>query len=45
MDRLIDVHKKEEDIKYHVACKANSEGYMDEGGLLALRVIKTVMDQ
>ena len=45
VDRLIGVHEKEKNIKYHVACKANGDGYMDEGGLLALRVIKTVMDQ
>ncbi|MCR5670850.1 MAG: DUF1972 domain-containing protein [Butyrivibrio sp.] len=30
VDRLIEQHQNETSIKYHVACKANGDGYMDE---------------
>ena len=30
VDRLIGEHENEPSIKYHVACKANGDGYMDE---------------
>ena len=30
VDRLIGEHENETTIKYHVACKANGEGAMDE---------------
>ena len=34
VDRLIGEHENEKDIKYHVACKANGDGCMDESKLL-----------
>jgi len=33
VDRLIGEHENEPSIKYHVACKANGDGYMDENKL------------
>ena len=36
VDRLICEHEKEQTIKYHVACKANGEGYMDETKLSSI---------
>lgn len=36
VDRLIGEHEKEKTIKYHVACKANGEGYMDETKLSSI---------
>ncbi len=33
VDRLIGEHENETRIKYHVACKANGDGYMDESKL------------
>ena len=30
VDRLIGEHEHEDSIKYHVACKANGDGFMDE---------------
>lgn len=33
VDRLIQEHENENSIKYHVACKANGDGYMDESKL------------
>lgn len=33
VDRLIGEHEDEKDIKYHVACKANGDGCMDESKL------------
>lgn len=33
VDRLISEHKNEPNIKYHVACKANGDGLMDESKL------------
>lgn len=44
VDRLIGVHKKEEGIKYHVACKANGDGYMDESRLDGIKVLKKNSD-
>ena len=40
VDRLIKEHESELDIKYHVACKANGAGYMDETKLEGIRVTK-----
>ena len=40
VDRLIGEHEHEESIKYHVACKANGDGYMDESKLDGVRVLK-----
>lgn len=36
VDRLIGEHENEDSIKYHVACKANGDGYMDESKLLSI---------
>ncbi|ORU01448.1 Alpha-D-GlcNAc alpha-1,2-L-rhamnosyltransferase [Anaerovibrio sp. JC8] len=36
VDRLIGEHENELTIKYHVACKANGEGYMDETKLSSI---------
>lgn len=33
VDRLISQHKDDKTIKYHVACKANGDGFMDESRL------------
>lgn len=33
VDRLICEHEKEKTFKYHIACKANGDGYMDESKL------------
>ena len=33
VDRLIGEHEYEQSIKYHVACKANGDGFMDESKL------------
>lgn len=33
VDRLIGEHENENSIKYHVACKANGDGFMDESKL------------
>lgn len=30
VDKLIEQHQNESSIKYHIACKANGDGYMDE---------------
>ena len=38
VDRLIEEHEKDESIKYHVACKANGDGHMDESKLDGVRV-------
>lgn len=40
VDRLVDEHQFESKIKYHVACKANGEGFMDEGKLSGIKVLK-----
>ena len=40
VDRLIGEHEHEENIKYHVACKANGDGYMDESKLDGIKVLK-----
>lgn len=40
VDRLIGEHEFETKIKYHVACKANGEGFMDENKLSSIEVIK-----
>lgn len=40
VDRLIGEHEKELSIKYHVACKANGDGCMDETKLEGVKVIK-----
>lgn len=40
VDRLIDEHKDELSIKYHIACKAGGDGCMDESKLEDIRVYK-----
>ncbi len=40
VDRLISEHKEEKTIKYHIACKANGDGFMDETKLDGVRVLK-----
>lgn len=40
VDRLIGEHEKEKNIKYHVACKANGSGFMDESKLSDIKVLK-----
>ncbi|MCR5778800.1 MAG: DUF1972 domain-containing protein [Lachnospiraceae bacterium] len=40
VDRLIGEHENEKSIKYHVACKANGDGFMDESKLNAITVLK-----
>lgn len=40
VDRLIGEHEHEDSIKYHVACKANGDGHMDERKLNGVRVLK-----
>ena len=40
VDRLIGEHENESTIKYHVACKANGDGFMDENKLDNVVAIK-----
>lgn len=40
VDRLIGEHESEESIKYHVACKANGDGHMDENKLSGVVITK-----
>ena len=40
VDRLIGEHENTPAVKYHVACKANGEGYMDETRLEGIEVLK-----
>lgn len=40
VDRLIGEHENEPNIKYHIACKANGDGYMDETKLDNIKVLK-----
>lgn len=40
VDRLIGEHENESNIKYHVACKANGDGFMDENKLENVVVLK-----
>lgn len=45
VDRLIGEHENHPEIKYHVACKANGDGYMDETRLSpAVKVLKRNSD-
>lgn len=39
VDKLTEYHKNYTDIKYHVACKANGDGCMDESTLAEVEVI------
>ena len=40
VDKLIEQHQHEPTIKYHVACKANGVGFMDDGKLSGIEVMK-----
>lgn len=40
VDRLISEHETEPSIKYHVACKANGDGFMDESKLSGVSNVK-----
>ena len=44
VDRLIGEHEHDASIKYHVACKANGEGFMDETKLTGIEVTKQNSD-
>lgn len=44
VDRLISEHENNELIKYHIACKANGDGYMDESKLNGITVTKNFPD-
>ncbi len=44
VDRLIGEHEHEPSIKYHVACKANGDGCMDETKLNSIEIIKKNSD-
>ena len=44
VDRLIGEHENNGLIKYHVACKANGDGYMDETKLNGVEVTKNFPD-
>lgn len=45
VDRLISQHENESSIKYHIACKANGDGYMDESRLPGIKVLKKNSDE
>ena len=40
VDRIIGEHEHTPSIKYHIACKANGDGYMDESKLEGVKVLK-----
>ena len=44
VDRLIGEHENEPSIKYHVACKANGDGFMDESKLDGVSEVKKDKD-
>ena len=44
VDRLIGEHENNVFIKYHIACKANGDGYMDESKLNGITVTKNFSD-
>ena len=44
VDKLTEQHQNEPSIKYHIACKANGDGYMDESKLDGVTVTKTDKD-
>ena len=41
VDKLTEQHECDSSIKYHVACKANGDGFMDETKLSPITVVKT----
>lgn len=40
VNKLSEYHQNEKEIKYHIACKANGDGYMDENKLSGVSDIK-----
>ena len=44
VDRLIGEHENENVIKYHIACKANGDGHMDESKLSGVQILKKNID-
>lgn len=44
VDRLIGEHENDQTIKYHVACKANGDGFMDESKLSNITIAKKNAD-
>ena len=44
VDRLIGEHENNPNLKYHIACKANGDGYMDETKLDGVKVLKKDKD-
>ena len=40
VDKLTEQHQTNADIKYHIACKANGDGHMDETKLSGVEVLK-----
>lgn len=44
VDRLVNEHKNESNIRYHIACKANGDGFMDETKLNGVDVTKKSKD-
>ena len=44
VDRLINEHAEDPSIMYHVACKANGDGCMDEAKLSDVQIIKKNKD-
>lgn len=40
VDRLVGEHQEKTNIKYHIACKANGDGYMDETKLESIMATK-----
>lgn len=44
VDKLTEQHQNDPTIKYHVACKANGDGFMDESKLDGIEIIKENAD-
>ena len=44
VDKLTEQHQNDDSIKYHIACKANGDGYMDEGKLNGVEITKKNSD-
>ena len=44
VDKLTEQHRDDPSIKYHIACKANGDGFMDESKLDGVEIIKKNSD-
>lgn len=44
VDKLTEQHQDDSSIKYHIACKANGDGFMDESKLDAVEITKKNSD-